>query len=397
MRPTRASTLSRGVADVRAAATSTSPASTPYTLATRPTRASDRPRRSAADHRSPSALGDAASASSTSPSELDRRQSRSRRQPRRRGPGRRRQHRSPPRHGNVTLTITQPSAPVGAALTCATDLGARSSDGEASRPFAGCCDRPAPARPYTLLATDDDVGVVATHQHPVRDHDRPRGQARVRHVTERLHRRHRLHHANPASPSKTPAATPSSAVHVSVTLDITRPSNPVGAALACTEREPADDHRSESQPSSDAASTSRAATTYTLEATVTRDLTSRDERDVRHQRRSRSRRSCSRDSRALTTANGERSAQQPEVSVEDAGGNVVTTDNGTSVTLDISRPSTPPEARSLTCTSNHRSPSSAESRHVHRLRRRSAGRLHAAVRTTPPMSSPSTSDVFTIT
>ena len=249
--------------------------------------------------------------------------------------------------GNVSLTITQPSAPAGAALSCTTG-NMRALVGGVTPAFSGCAIDRASTTTYTLVATDDDVGVLTTTSNTFAITIGP--AAKLAFVTSPNDSTGGI-----AFPRQPRVAVQDAGGNLvissprSVTLNISRPSSPVGAAIACTSANPLTTSIGIATfvgCSIDLASTS----TYTLEATVTGlPLATSSTFDINVGAISQivfSRQP------SLTNANGSGVlAQQPEVSIQDAGGNLVVSDNVTSVTLDISRPSTPTEA-TLTCTSN---------------------------------------------
>ena len=134
--------------------------------------------------------------------------------------------------------------------------------------------------------------------------------------------------------------------HDVVSLDITRTSDPAAAALVCNSgntRNPSIGIANFAGCKVNLAS----VTTYTLAATVTTGLTLATSAPFDVNVGPIARLAFSQQP-SPTSANGEAFAQQPEVSVEDAGGNVVTT-GSSSVTLSITQPSIP-ESPVISCT-----------------------------------------------
>jgi hypothetical protein len=134
-----------------------------------------------------------------------------------------------------------------------------------------------------------------------------------------------------------------------VTLTMTQPSSPAGAALTCTSANPRNAVVGVATFAGckiDLAS----APTYTLRATATTGLTAATSSALTITVGAPARVVFSQQPSASTAA-AAAFASQPIVTVQDAGGNTVTSDNASSVTLDLTRPSTP-AAAILTCTSN---------------------------------------------
>ncbi len=133
-----------------------------------------------------------------------------------------------------------------------------------------------------------------------------------------------------------------------ITLTLTRPSDPVGASLTCTTNPvtPIAGVASFASCKVDLAST----TTYTLLATATTGPAATTSNPFTIAIGAIAQLVFNRQPSALT-ADGTPFAQQPQVSVEDAGGNLVATDNASSLTLDLTRPSSPIGAV-LSCTPN---------------------------------------------
>ena len=244
----------------------------------------------------------------------------------------------------MTLAITQPSSPAGAVLTCTGANPVTAVNGIAT--FAGCSIDLASTPSYRLHATVT-TGPTATDSNPF---------AIARGVAAKL-----AFATQPSSSSGGIAFATQPVVMFQdaggnlalanpspVTLSIAQPSNPVGAVLSCTSanpRTPIGGVATFTGCRIDLAS----ATTYSLRATVSTGPSGAT-------------------SNALTitvgapaqmvfsqqpsdSAVGGSFASQPQLTVQDAGGNTVTSDNSSSVTLDITRPSTPSTAV-LACTSN---------------------------------------------
>jgi len=243
--------------------------------------------------------------------------------------------------GNITLTITQPSA----VLTCATS-NVRALVGGVTSAFTGCAINKA-GTTYTLVAADDDVGILPTTSNPFAITIGP--AAKLAFVTSPNDSTGGIAFTiQPRVAIQDAGGNLVIASQRSVMLNISQPSNPIGAAVTCTDANPLTTSIGIAAfigCGIDLAS----ASTYTLEATAAGltlatslafDINVGVISQIVFSRQP-----------SLTTAAGEVLAQQPEVSIEDAGGNLVASDNLTSVTLDISRPSTPPEA-ALTCASS---------------------------------------------
>ncbi len=240
----------------------------------------------------------------------------------------------------VSLTITQPSNPVGAVLACTTNAVATVA-GVAT--FAECnIDL---AGTFTLHA----VGGVMT------------ATSAAFSVTTGPATQLAFIQQPSASTGGVPFPTqPRVAVkdaggntvttdHTSVTLTITQPSNPDAATLTCTSANPLAgnvgvatfigckiDHAS--------------ATTYTLHATAITGLTATTSTPFAVTVGRASQVAFTTQPSASTPI-GSSFTRQPVVTVEDAGGNAVATDNTSSLSLDLTRPSTPGSAV-LTCISN---------------------------------------------
>ena len=126
----------------------------------------------------------------------------------------------------VTLTITTPG---GATLGCTPDNGPLATVAGVAT-FAGCDIDLAGVTPYTLHAADGALDRGDQHRH--HRLDRSRRATRV-HDPAQHHRdrRDRLRPSSPSSPCRTRAATPSRGTDHAITLTIT---TPAGAALGCT-------------------------------------------------------------------------------------------------------------------------------------------------------------------
>ncbi len=245
----------------------------------------------------------------------------------------------------VTLTITQPSNPVGAALTCTSANPLTATAGVAT--FVGCKIDLASTTTYTLRATVTGGATAASSN----------AFAITTGVAVRL--------AFTTQPSASTGGTafgtqPAVAVQDAggntvvgnlsqVTLTITQPSNPVGAALTCiggNPRTPVAGVASFTGCSINRAST----TTYTLVATVTTGPTSATSAAFAVTVGAATQLAFTVQPSASTVHNVA-FGQQPSLAVQDAGGNTVTTDNTGTVSLDLTRPANP-VAAVLSCASN---------------------------------------------
>jgi hypothetical protein len=246
--------------------------------------------------------------------------------------------------GAVTLTISQPSNPVGAVLACTSANPLAAAGGVAT--FAGCRIDLDSATTYTLQATVTTgaapatsaafaitTGPAAKLAFTVQPSASTGGTA--------FSTQPRVTVQDAGGNTVTTGST-------GVTLTITRPSSPAAAALTCASANPlatAVGVASFVGCNIDLAS----VTTYTLHATVTTGPTPATSSPFAISVGAAAQLAFSTQPSA-STVNHTAFAQQPVVTVQDAGGNTVTTDNTSSVTLDLTRPSSSVGAV-LTCTS----------------------------------------------
>ncbi len=247
----------------------------------------------------------------------------------------------------IALSITQPSAPLGAALTC-TSTTVTPTLGSAT--FAACTIDLASTTTYTLLATVT-TGPAAATSNP---------------LTITIGAAVKLGFTVQPSASTGGTAFPTQprvAVQDAggntvvgnaspVTLSITQPSNPVGAALSCPTNPvtPTGGIAVFSGCTIDLVS----GTTYTLLATVTTGPTAVTSAPFAITIGAAVKLGFVR--QPVGSTGGTNFATQPRVAVQDAGGNVEST-NTSPITLSISQPSDPIGA-ALTCTTNTVTPSS---------------------------------------
>ncbi len=244
----------------------------------------------------------------------------------------------------VTLTISRPSAPVAAALACTSPNPSTPVNGVAA--FAGCAIDRASATTYTLQATVTTGPAAATSAPLAITVGAPAKLGFLAPIVDStggiaFGTQPRVDIEDAGGNRVTTSAS-------AVTLTISQPSNPTAAALTCT-----------ANPKSAAAGVANFAgcridlastSTYTLHASVTTGPPSPTSTPFSIAVGAIAQLVFSKEPSG-TTASNTPFAQQPQVSVEDAGGNVVTTDNTSSVTLDLTRPSTPGGAIVL-CSTN---------------------------------------------
>ncbi len=243
--------------------------------------------------------------------------------------------------GNVTLTITQPSAPVGAALVCTTS-NVRALVAGLTPAFSGCAIDQASSTTYTLFATDDDVGVSATTSSTFAITIGPAAQLAF--VTSPDASTGGVAFTQqPRVAALDAGGNLATAATGNIALTITQPSAPVGAVLTCTTSNGRALAGGLTPAFSGCAIDKKSTTTYTLVATddnlagVTGTSSAF----------------------AVTTGPAAKLAfvtspndstggipftRQPRVAVQDAGGNTVT-GNHDVVTLDITRTSDPAAPR----------------------------------------------------
>ena len=252
--------------------------------------------------------------------------------------------------GAVTLTITQPSAPVGAALTCTnTTLGVTAG---LTPTFAACAIDLASTTTYTLLATYSVGGIVGTSV-PVTI-----GIGPATHLT---------FVTSPSASTGGTAFTTQPQVAVkdaggntvsgadtgSVTLTLNAP-DPAGAALSCTTSTTRTVTGGLTPVYAGCAVDLQSTTTYTLLATYTAGpttgissafaITVGAATQLRFTQQ------------PVGSSGGTAFATQPIVAIQDAGGNTVP-GNASPITVAITQPSAPVGAV-LTCTSTTVTPTS---------------------------------------